>query len=206
MHDKLISVVFLLHNTLLMLISLGFLTALMLFRRPQAGIDERFSMEEKEALIWSNVAATAVAIGNVVIGYIAIKKEKLVCYYVYMALCVLAIAAPLALMELIFQDGVEIEEEEEAASLITIVVNAFACTFFGSNFICFYNGFSMQYALRTQISRIAILDKSTTTNRSDEGRSNLEGETEDVSPNVDSVSIQFNKTQGQLKNAIMTGT
>ena len=36
--------------------------------------------------------------------------------------------------------------DEDARLLITIV-NAFACTFFGSNFICFYNAFSMQVGL-----------------------------------------------------------
>ena len=70
--------------------------------------------------------------------------------YVYMALCVVCVAPPLSLTRVIRIDdpfeGVNHEAEDEAFELI-IVVNAFACAFFGSNFICFYNAFTLQVGL-----------------------------------------------------------
>ena len=74
------------------------------------------------------------------------------CYHVYAALSVINLAAPIALMKLMSRDGVIGEFEEKSSSdedlrTLIIVVNAFACTFFGSNFICFYNALSMQVKL-----------------------------------------------------------
>ena len=67
--------------------------------------------------------------------------------YVYMALCVVCVGPPLSLTKVIRMDdpfeGVDQEAEDQALLLVT-VVNAFACAFFGSNFICFYNAFTLQ--------------------------------------------------------------
>jgi len=237
MHGKLLVVVFLIHNILLMLISAGYLTSLLLFQRPHAGIDHRYSRVERDGMIWSNVVAIAIALGNFVLGCVAIRKEKLACFYVYMALCVVNIGAPIALSKLIRVQFVaedynrdegatkaETSLDEEAETLIT-VVNAFACTFFGSNFICFYNAFLMketlQFARGKKISRSVRSDKSK--NKTDKStvheecataRKNQEAEsrTEDSSPavqfakNADSsdasstVTVKFNVNRGQLKN------
>ena len=75
MHGKLLVVVFIIHNILLMLISAGYLTSLMLFRRPHAGIDHRYSRVERDGMIWSNVVAIAIALGNFVLGCVAIRKS-----------------------------------------------------------------------------------------------------------------------------------
>jgi len=180
-------------------------------------------------MIWSNVAAIVVALGNVVNGFVAIKKENPVFYYVYMALCVTNIAAPLALMKLIVLNndigvvGGELgatatatspsEEDDDATTLIA-VVNAFACAFFGSNFICFYNGFSKQYELKTHLFRTANANKSNKDRNADKSASadgdaavrpkeEVEMRTKDatlepdVNPELDALNLQ-NEQQSQL--------
>jgi len=176
MHGKLLIVVFLLHNTLLMLLSVGYLAALALFWTPQAAIDRRFTAEKRIGIVWSNVVVAVIAIANVINGYVAFKKESLVGFYAYMTLCVIGAIAPLATTFLIgindnnnnngpiydennSNDNNNNKNEAEAETLIT-VVNAFACTLFGSNFICFYNAFTMQYVIRTQKERETNLKRN----------------------------------------------
>ena len=72
------------------------------------------------------------------------SRELIVGLYVYMTMCALSAGAPLSLTALIrLDDLVEKHTEEETETLVE-VLNAFACAFFGSNFICFYNAFTMQ--------------------------------------------------------------
>jgi len=162
MHAKLLTVVYLFHNTLLILISIGYLTALSLFWRDEKVYGKFYSDAERRGIVWPNVVSIVIALVNTVNGFVTYKKELIVGLYVYMTMCALSAGAPLSLTALIrLDDLVEKHTEEETETLVE-VLNAFACAFFGSNFICFYNAFTMQYALRTKKAREANLAKKRT--------------------------------------------
>jgi len=174
MHGKLICIVFLLHNTILLLLSCAFATSLLLFWGENDVLDRRYTNVQRAGIVWPNFAAVLIAVGNGIGGFITFKKNKVIGCYVYMALCVVCVAPPLSLTRVIRIDdpfeGVNHEAEDEAFELI-IVVNAFACAFFGSNFICFYNAFTLQYAWRTRKAREANLEQK---NKSSEAQRRTE--------------------------------
>jgi len=192
MHGKLLCVVYLLHNTILLILSLSFATVLMLFWRTNAIFDRRYSVAERSGIVWPNFIAVIIAVANVINGFITYKREQTVGLYVYMSLCIVCACVPLSLVKLIrinepCHDDDE-ASEEEATTLIT-VVNAFACTFFASNFICFYNAFTLQYALRNRKPQNSDSDndKRTSSSEEDHGRQEEEvkDETKDTIPHAD---------------------
>ena len=74
MHGKLLCVVFLLHNTLLLLLSIGYIAVLMMFWQNHGILDLRYTTEERMGIVWPNVAAVVIALANGTNGCVSSKK------------------------------------------------------------------------------------------------------------------------------------
>ena len=74
MHAKLLTVVYLFHNTLLILISIGYLTALSLFWRDEKVYGKFYSDAERRGIVWPNVVSIVIALVNTVNGFVTYKK------------------------------------------------------------------------------------------------------------------------------------